>query len=550
MKTKRIDGLLFEKMILNGLANLQASQEEVNALNVFPVADGDTGTNMCKTLENGIRYAKARPEMGAYLKQLSDGMLLGARGNSGVILSQIFKGIFLELTHCGYVNPGELRNAFIRGYKVAYAAVVQPAEGTILTVAREGIEHIRQQIDRSTTVERLLSMYAAEMRKTLAYTPEMLPVLKEAGVVDSGALGFILIIEGMLKYLYGEVLTPNRSAEAKTLPEEEAPSLTLFNENSAFEEGYCMEFILQRLKSDRYTQRFSLDRYLEDLKLYGNSIAAVQDGRRIKVHIHTLRPAKVITLSQEYGEFLTFKLENMQLQHNEHMMRQAAAQGKHRPLAVVAVVNGTGMKELFAELGCDYVIDGGASMNTSSQEFIDVFRKVNAEHIVVLPNNKNIILAAQQAVTLFGADNITVLPTGSMVEGYFAIAMDVPNSTDIDFRLRQMREGGNSIETLFSTTASRDYSCHEISCRAGDQIALLNGELVCVSSDWLEVLLAGLEKIPDMEEKETCVIFRGAGISEEAQEQLSQTLTERYPMLELNFIDGGQSTYHWMLGVL
>lgn len=550
MKTKRIDGLLFEKMMLNGLANLQAEEEKVNALNVFPVADGDTGTNMCKTLENGIRYAKARPEMGAYLKQLSNGMLLGARGNSGVILSQIFKGIFLELTHCGYVNPGELRNAFIRGYKVAYAAVVQPAEGTILTVAREGIEHIRQQVDRSTTIERLLSMYLAEMRKTLSYTPEMLPALKEAGVVDSGALGFILIIEGMLKYLYGEVLTPNRAAEARPASQAEAPSPTLFNENSVFEEGYCMEFILQLMKAERYTQRFVIERYIEDLKIYGSSIVAVQDGRRVKVHIHTLHPAKVMALSQEFGEFLTFKLDNMQLQHNEHMRRQAAAQTEHKPLAVVAVVNGAGMQELFADLGCDFVIDGGATMNTSSQEFIDVFRKANADHIVVLPNNKNIILAAQQAVSLYGAEHITVLPTQSMVEGYFAIAMDVPNNEDIDFRLRQMREGSNSIETLFSTTASRDYSCHEISCRAGDQIALLSGELVCVSTDWLEVLMEGLKKIPDMDEKETCVIFCGAEASEEAQEQLVQRLSEDYPMLEVNLIEGGQSIYPWMLGVL
>lgn len=550
MKTRRIDGLLFEKMILNGLANLQAEEEKVNALNVFPVADGDTGTNMCRTLENGLRHAKARPEMGAYLKQLSNGMLFGARGNSGVILSQIFKGIFLELTHCGYVNPGELRNAFIRGYKVAYAAVVQPAEGTILTVAREGIEHIRQQVDRSTTIEQLLSMYLAEMRKTLSYTPEMLPALKEAGVVDSGALGFILIIEGMLKYLYGEILTPNAGAEAKPLPEVQAPSPMLFNENSVFEEGYCMEFILQLMKSDRYTQRFVLARYIEDLKLYGSSIAAVQEGRRIKVHIHTLRPAKVMALSQEYGEFLTFKLDNMQLQHNEHMHRQASAQTEHKPLCVIAVVNGDGMQELFSELGCDFVIDGGATMNTSSQEFIDVFRKTNADRVVVLPNNKNIILAAQQAVSLYGAENITVLPTESMVEGYFAVAMDVPNSEDIEYRLRQMREGSTSIETLFSTTASRDYSCHEISCRAGDQIALLNGELVCVSTDWLDVLTEGLKKIPDMDEKESCVIFRGAESSEEEETLLIEKLSELYPMLEVNVIDGGQSIYHWMLGVL
>lgn len=550
MKTKRIDGLLFEKMILNGLANLQASEEQVNALNVFPVADGDTGTNLCRTLENGIRYATARPAMGAYLKQLSDGMLLGARGNSGVILSQIFKGIFLELTHCGYVNPGELRNAFIRGYKVAYAAVLQPAEGTILTVAREGIEHIRQQVDRSTTVEQLLSMYLAEMRKSLSHTPEMLPALKEAGVVDSGALGFILIVEGMLKYLYGEVLSVSAGTEVKMLPEQEAPSAVFFNENSVFEEGYCMEFILQLMKADRYNQRFDLNRYLEDLKLFGSSIAAVQDGRRVKVHIHTLHPAKVMILSQEFGEFISFKLDNMQLQHNEHILRQNTAQTEHKPLAVVAVVNGEGMQELFSELGCDVVIDGGATMNTAAQEFVDAFGRLNADRIAVLPNNKNILLAAQQAVTLFGADNITVIPTSSMVEGYFAMAMDVPSSSDTDYRLRQMQQGSESISVLFCTAASRDYSCHEISCRAGDQIALLDGELVCVSTDRLNVLIDGLNKIPEMDEKETCVIFRGAGVSDADAERLSSALAEHFPMLEVSMIDGGQSTYPWMLGVL
>ena len=420
MSTKRINGFQLEQMLKNGLAALQAQEDEINRLNVFPVSDGDTGTNMRLTLENGIRYAKTKMNAGEYLKRLSEGMLLGARGNSGVILSQFFKGFYVELSRCALLGVGELRNGLIRGYRVAYSAVVKPAEGTILTVTREGIEHIRGQLTRSTTVEQLFSMYIAEMKKTLAMTPEMLPVLKEAGVVDSGALGFIAVAEGMLKYLYGEVMLPEQTESPK--PPKQV-NFDLFNENSAFEDGYCMEFILQLMNAPKYNRHFRISAYIEDLKIYGNSIVAVQDGRRVKVHTHILIPAKIITLSQEFGEFLTFKLENMQVQHNEHDKEMKATR-QHKRLAIAAVVNGEGMKRLFQDLGCDVVIDGGSTMNTSSQEFIDAFAQIDADAVVVLPNNPNVILAAEQAVGLYGADNITVLPSRSVAEGYYAIAMD------------------------------------------------------------------------------------------------------------------------------
>ena len=248
MSTRRINGIHLEKMVKNGLAVLQRHEDEVNRLNVFPVPDGDTGTNMVLTLGNGIRYAKSSEDAGAYLRSLSDGMLLGARGNSGVILSQFFKGFAIELTRSPLIGPGELRNGLIRGYRCAYDAVVHPVEGTILSVTREGIEHIRTQITRNSSIESILSMYIAEMRKTLSFTPEMLSVLKEAGVVDSGAYGFILIFEGMLKCLYGEVIDPKELP----LPQAQPPvDLSLFNENSEFSDGYCTEFILQRLVNSK-----------------------------------------------------------------------------------------------------------------------------------------------------------------------------------------------------------------------------------------------------------------------------------------------------------
>ena len=545
MSTKRINGFQLEQMLKNGLAALQAQEDEINRLNVFPVSDGDTGTNMRLTLENGIRYAKTKMNAGEYLKRLSEGMLLGARGNSGVILSQFFKGFYVELSRCALLGVGELRNGLIRGYRVAYSAVVKPAEGTILTVTREGIEHIRGQLTRSTTVEQLFSMYIAEMKKTLAMTPEMLPVLKEAGVVDSGALGFIAVAEGMLKYLYGEVMLPEQTESPK--PPKQV-NFDLFNENSAFEDGYCMEFILQLMNAPKYNCHFRISAYIEDLKIYGNSIVAVQDGRRVKVHIHTLIPAKIITLSQEFGEFLTFKLENMQVQHNEHDKEMKATR-QHKRLAIAAVVNGEGMKRLSQDLGCDVVIDGGSTMNTSSQEFIDAFAQIDADAVVVLPNNPNVILAAEQAVGLYGADNITVLPSRSVAEGYYAIAMDVRSSDDTAFRIKEMRDGLANTVSLCETTASRDYAYHEISCKKGEEILLVNNKIVCVNSDWKQAILDGLATVEDIDDREACVIFRGEGVLEEQEDVLREALEEQYPLLEVEFVDGGQSVYHWIIGL-
>lgn len=543
---RRINGIHLEKMMNNGLAYLQQHEEEVNRLNVFPVPDGDTGTNMALTLGNGIRYAKSDEHAGAYLRSLSDGMLLGARGNSGVILSQFYRGLADELVRTPIIGPGELRAGLIRGYRTAYEAVVHPVEGTILSVAREGIEHIRTQITRNSSIESILSMYIAEMRKTLSYTPEMLSVLKEAGVVDSGAYGFILITEGMLKCLYGEVIDPVEVPALKT--QQPLVDLSLFNETSEFSDGYCTEFILQRLTNPRYQQVFDKQSFISELRFFGNSIAVVVNGMRVKVHIHTLYPAKVIAFAQQYGEFLTFKMENMQVQHNEHDL-EIAKKKEHKALAVIAVVNGEGMKKLFEDFGCDIVIDGGTTMNTSSAEFLEAFDELDADEIVILPNNPNIILAAHQAVELSKRRHITVIESGSVAQGYFAMAMDVPDSDDAPFRVSQMKSGIENIATVSQTVASRDYSYHQISCRKGDEIALLDGEIVSVGSDYAKTILDAIAAIEDIDEKETCVIFRGTGVDEDRGEELCESLSARYPLMDFECINGGQEIYHWIIGL-
>lgn len=549
MSTKRVNGVLFERMIRNGLACLELHRDEINALNVFPVPDGDTGTNMCLTLEKGLRFAQSSPELCTYLKAFTEGLLFGARGNSGVILSQLFNGFYQELSRCAAANVADLRNALIRGYRVAYRAVVHPVEGTILTVTREGIERTRAQIDRGTTVEMLLSIYIAEMKKSLAQTPELLPVLKESNVIDSGGAGYIYIIEGMLKLLYGEELADAQPEAPRIETADVDVSTALFNENTVFEDGYCLEFLLQLMKAPQYTQRFRLEAFIEDLKLYGNSLVVTQIDRRVKVHIHTFKPARVITAAQEFGEFLTFKLENMHIQHAEREQKLAEKKRPHRALSVVTVVNGEGMIETFENLGCDCVLDGGPTMNTSSEEFVKAFSYLDADAIVVLPNNKNIVRAAEQAVQLSGRGNVTVLPTASIAEGYCAVSMDIPDSDDIEKRIRQMREGAKSIDTIAVSIATRDLKRDGVACRAGETIVLKSDAVLSAGVDPFEALKEGLSKVEGLSERECCVIFLGEDAGAEDEDRLAELLSERYPMMEINCILGGQHVYRWIIGI-
>ncbi len=551
MNTRRINGYLFEKLLFNGLANLRKNEEYLNSLNVFPVADGDTGTNMRMTLENGLRYAKRNEQLCTYLRTLNDGMLLGARGNSGVILSQIFRGIYQHLSRCSAANCGDMRNALIQGYKTAYAAVVQPVEGTILTVSREGIEHIRTQIDRGTTMETLFSMYVAEMKKSLAHTPEMLAVLKSSGVVDSGALGYITIVEGMSKYLNGEVIKLDRPISKAKKDEPEPMSLDAFNETSTFDEGYCMEFILQLMLAENYAQDFELNAFIEAIKPYGNSIAATRDKTRIKVHIHTKDPSAVISVARRYGEFLTFKLENMQLQHNEQSAKKKAVKVKYsKPLGVVAVADGEGIAEELKKLGCDMVLDGGQTMNTPSSEFVSAYEKLDAEHIVVLPNSKNVIGAAEQAVELSGRKNVHILPTKSVAEGYFAVAMDVGNDKDIEKRIAGMGEGAGGVVTLGVALAKKHYEDESVTCDEGDYIAVVNDKVVFAARTPALAFVGGLSKIDDIDDRETCLVFCGEASEDALTEVLEERVGDEFSHVELTFLPGGQHTYLWICGVV
>ena len=560
MKTKRINGLQFEEALRSGLNNLRKSEQEINDLNVFPVPDGDTGTNMRLTLQHGIETAKSTPDCGAYLRQLSDGMLLGARGNSGVILSQIFRGLYLELGRAGSVNANDLRNGFVKGYRTAYSAVAHPVEGTILTVSREGIENIRTQIGRATFIEDMLGMYVAEMRKSLVHTPDMLDVLKEAGVVDSGAAGFILIIDGMLKCFYGEPVVSSETEEPRETHEAPSVPAVVFDENSAFVDGYCVEFILQRMNKEGYIREFSASKFTEALEKIGNSTVVVESGKIVKVHVHTMKPSRVFRLAEKFGEFLTVKVENMQIQHNEKIRKSEPPRKiVHKEFCIAAVANSNGMRKLYESLGADYVIDGGRTMNASAEDFLKAFSYLEARTIAVLPNNKNIIPAAEQAAGMEEEKRVVVLPSKSFADGYYALAMDVPGSPDHNFRIDSMREGIERVSTLIVTEATRDYEAGGISVKAGKTVSILGGDVVSSGDTIREALLSGLSKIDSIEDKENVLVFLGENAEEalrkegsesDPEELFSEIVSEAYPMAEVSVFPTGQQVFDFVIGVI
>lgn len=545
MNIKTINGTMFEKMVRNGLANLRNHEQKINKMNVFPVTDGDTGTNMRLTLENGIKTATSSTNLAKYLKDLSDGMLLGARGNSGVILSQIFRGFYLELNRCSIANVGELRDAFTLGYKTAYKVVRRPVEGTILTVSREGIENIRSQIKGDIKIPGLFSMYLAQMRKTLAQTPEMLPVLKEAGVVDSGGLGYITIIEGMEMALYGEVI--DSQTYLPKSKENESYVVNKFTKDSHFSLGYCMEFILQILTEKHPKNAYNQEEFSQNIAKFGDSVVVVTNNDIVKVHIHTKIPSKIIEYSQNYGEFVSFKLENMQLQHDELIATQKVQKIK-KPLAIIAISNGEGVSEVFRSFNCDAVIDGGLTMNTSTQEILDKIKIFDAEEIVIFPNNVNIHKSCEQAVMLSKLNNIEIIPTKDVLECYYALAMDILNE-DIKTRIENMKRNALIISCVQVTKCAKDCVVNGIKCIKGSYVLLHDGNAIA-SIDDIHQVFAKIHELNLFKDKETCFIFTGIEKNTYDVSEIESQFEMYFEDLEYSIIDGKQRIYNLIIGAV
>ncbi|MCH5351732.1 MAG: DAK2 domain-containing protein [Clostridiales bacterium] len=535
------DGNKFSDMIKGALCELMIYEKEIDDLNVFPVPDGDTGANMRRTLELGVSRAPSTQKLNEYLDGLSTGMLFGARGNSGVILSQIFKGIALSLKRYECANENNLAEALNLGYVTAYNTVLHPVEGTILTVLRDGVAAAKSALGGG--IDAFLDKLITESKKVLQKTPEMLPVLKEAGVVDSGGFGLIKIYEGMLKAYRGEeiVYKPTESSELS------APDPSSFDESSEFTFGYCMEFTLQLLKTKTDVDSFSEKRYTEQISALGSSIVAIRDKSRMRVHIHTFEPEKVIALSRSYGEFVFFKLDNMALQHNETVSKKITKSPKHKELEIISVAGSDGVASVFDGLGSGVVIGVENDMNVSVGEFISAVESANAETVIILPNDKNVLQTANQAVKMHGETDIKVeiLPTKSIAEGYFALASDIPDGT-ADERIQAMKDGAAGVITVHASRCTRNRSCNGVKCAAGEFASFADGKLIKSDKDLFESLKAALYAA-DIEEREAALVFMG---EIDGADELLERLEEEFPDIQIDRIDGAFSDEKLVIGIV
>ena len=528
MEYTKINGIQFKEMLENGLNSLKINEKKINDLNVFPVPDGDTGSNMRLTLENGMIKANASSSIGAFMRELSRGMLLGARGNSGVILSQLFKGLSLVLHEYSEVDAKTFARGLVQAYITAYDAVVNPAEGTLLTVAREGIENIINDITVETTINELIDKYNESIKVSLEDTPNKLKILRDAGVVDSGGAGLLAIYDGINKYLKGEIL------EATEFEYQKAVVKT----NTSVEFGYCTEFILQLDSNKALFDMNSLKQFLE---ANGNSIVLIEDDGYVKVHVHTLNPGAILNEAQKYGEFVTTKIENMSLQHEEFI-----ANNEKKNIAYIAVSFGEGLKSLFLDFGCDLVIDS----NASTEEFVKAYKKVNAKNIIVLPNNYNFYLAAKQASEMCDESKVYVLDTKSIADGYYALSMiDISDDRNVEKTVKQMKDGYNDVKTLYITQSIKNITNADNNIVEGDYVALIDKNITASSANVLDAIKSGLENIPEIEDKETIIIFKGINSNEDDLDEILSYIEDEYYNAQVGVIEAEQELYDYIIGI-
>jgi len=541
---KYLGGLLLAKMAVGGAAQLRSNADEVNKLNVFPVPDGDTGDNMRMTIEGGIAAIENidSDNVSEVMKVLSHGMLLGARGNSGVILSQFFAGMAKGFEAMDKADPALLGHALETGVKQAYGSVMTPTEGTILTVARESVEYAVKRISSKSTICSLFADLIKEMRVSLERTPEILPVLKEAGVVDSGGAGLYYIIDGFNRVLNGEELSQD-SISATISSAKSAAAIAKFTADSEMVFGYCTELLLQLTNKKTDVEAFDVEPLKDFLASIGDSVVAFKTESIVKLHVHTFTPDKVLAYCLQYGEFLTVKIENMSVQHTD---LESKAEQKTAPLkkyGVVAVTNGPGIEALFKDLGCDEIVEGGQTQNPSTNDFLDAFANVNAEHIFVFPNNGNILMAANQAAELYSKAKIHVIPSKNIGTGYVAVSTANFEAEDPDEIAAEMKEAMSRVTAGYVSPSIRDADMNGVHITKGDTIGVIEKEIVLSEKERVSAAVQLADRLMADEEKFMLTIFRGADATDDDQAALESGIAETCPDAEVYFIDGGQEIY-------
>ena len=550
---KYLGGLLLKKMAFGGAKELSTNADEVNKLNVFPVPDGDTGDNMRMTIESGISEMENidSDNIGTVMKSLSHGMLLGARGNSGVILSQFFAGTAKGLESAEKADPATLGKALELGVKQAYSSVMTPTEGTILTVAREAVEYAVSRITPKSTIRSLFADLSKEMNRSLERTPEILTVLKEAGVVDSGAAGLFYIIDGFNRVLNGNEVV---DLETEVLPETKkcAPAPNAFGPDSVMTYGYCTEFLLQLQNSKTDIENFDVEALKAFLAGVGDSIVAFKTDSIVKVHVHTLVPEKVIEYARRFGEFLTVKIENMSLQHSElktdntSVTDEKSEEVNKKTYGVVTVCNGEGIENLFHDLGADVTVTGGQTHNPSTSDFIEAFDRIAAEHIFVFPNNGNIFMAAQQAADLYEKARVHVIPSKNIGTGYVALSSLEFDNPDVDTVIANMESAMKRVTAGYISPSIRDADMNGIHINNGDTIGIIDKEIVVADADRKEASFKLASMLLNMPEKFMLTVFCGADSLAEERAELEAYLGENHSSSEVYFIEGGQEIYPYI----
>lgn len=536
MKTYTINGALFTNMMRLGAARLNNFREEVNGLNVFPIPDGDTGDNMYMTILSGCEQITddKNINLGKCAADVSRGMLLGARGNSGVILSRIFAGIAKGLEGIGNAGLPYFHNAMQYGVQESYKAVSNPVEGTMLTVFKDGVNKAGES--SSSSFEEYFNALCNELDASLERTPSLLDVLMKAGVVDSGGAGIVCIFKGMRDAVCGVRASAPESAKESS----SKVDFNAFTEDSELEFGYCTEFLLRLQRSKVDLDNFDEKVISDYLTSVGESVVFFREGSIIKAHVHTRRPGDILNRCQQWGEYLTIKIENMTLQHHENHMEDKTLKGPRKRTAVVSVASGEGLVRTFKDTGADIVIEGGQTMNPSAADFINAFRTLNAETVYVLPNNSNIILTAGQAAGMYKDSEIVVIPTKSIGEGYCVLgSLDLSGTRD-DV-LRQAAEAMESISTAMVSVSIRTTE----DTREGEYIGFTKGNILCSTPDRKQTCLDLCGKM-DADGKDVILIFKGCGVGEDESAELCDALQERYPMAEVIMNDGGQPVFDYI----
>lgn len=538
---KLLNGKDFKEMLSSGAANLDNNQAEINALNVFPVPDGDTGTNMSMTFNSGAKEANQcfSNNIGDVAKSLSKGLLMGARGNSGVITSQIFRGFAQSIEGKEEINTKELAEAFENGTRVAYKAIMKPVEGTILTVIREASWYANREVKENPKMDIETYFHRLEyfMEDSLEHTPDLLPILKEANVVDSGGAGLLKIVQGFIAYIDGTPVTTN------AVVVELARNAQSVFENEEF--GYCTEFIL-RLK-ENYLKGFDENVLKNKLAKEGESLVFVRDEDLIKVHIHTLHPGDALNLAQRYGEFVKIKVENMQEQHSELVKEGEVKPKEKKAIGVIAVAAGDGVTNLMYELGVDCVISGGQTMNPSTSDFIEKIKELDhCEKIMIFPNNSNIMLAAKQAKDLVDYKEVEVIECKSIQACLSALARFSLES-DFNELVAEFNELCPSIKIASVTYAVKDSSIDGIELKEGDYMAMIGKSIVTNGTDLSEVCRLMLEKFLD-EDSELLTLITGEDADEEITERIVEYV-ENNSDIEVDVIKGDVPVYYYLMGL-